>query len=85
MKKYEQNIVPIIVAQSTVLSNLLRTETIADTQVRADDDVRYGWICLRIAIAEVCESLAENNVLNGSLLAILIEVSNGLFRIILIL
>lgn len=68
-----------------MLGNLFRAETITDTQIWTDNDVWNRWIFLRIAVAEGCLSLARNNVLNGGFLAILIEIPNSFFGIVLIL
>lgn len=68
-----------------MLGNLLLAETITDTQIWTDNDVWNRWICLRIAVAEVSLSLARNDVLNGGFLAVLIEIPNSFFCIVLIL
>lgn len=67
-----------------MLGNLLRAETITDTQFWTYNDIRNRWICLWIAIPERCEPLAGNNILNGGVLAVLVEVFNSLCRIVLI-
>lgn len=68
-----------------MLGNLFLTETVADAQIWTNNDVWDRWICLRIAIAKVCLPFAGNDVLNGGLLAVLIEVFDSLLRILLIL
>lgn len=84
-RKDGRKLLPIIVAQSAVLGNLLRAETVTDTQIWTDNDVWDCWIRLRIAVAEICESWARNDVLNGGLLAIELEIFDSLCRIVLIL
>ena len=80
----ERKVLPIIIAQSAVLGNLLRAETITDTQIWTYNDIRNRWICLWIAIPEICEPLTGKNILNGGVLAVLVEVFNSLCRIVLI-
>lgn len=84
-RKDERKLLPIIVAQSAVLGNLLLAETITDTQIWTDNDVWDRWIRLRIAVAEICESLTRNDVLNGGALAVELEIFNSLCRIVLVL
>ena len=68
-----------------MLGNLLLAETITDTQIWTDNDVWDRWIRLRITVAEICESLARNDVLNGGLLAVELQISYSLCRIVLVL
>lgn len=84
-RKNESKLLPIIVAQSAVLGNLLLAQTITDTQIWTDNDVWDRWIWLRITVAEIRESFARNYVVNGGLLAVELEISNSLCRIVLVL